>query len=64
MAELALPHAHSSASPYVSISIGLSTMPAGTEIAAETLVVRADQALYQAKRAGRNRYCEFQLHDA
>ena len=64
VAELALPHAHSSASPYVSISIGLSTMPAGTEIAAETLVVRADQALYQAKRAGRNRYCEFQLHDA
>ncbi len=59
VAELALPHAASSSGPYVSISIGLYTMPAGAEISAETLVVRADQALYQAKRAGRNRYCQF-----
>ena len=49
-------HAHSSAGSLVSISIGLCTMTVDAELDAEKLVTRADQALYEAKRAGRNCY--------
>jgi diguanylate cyclase (GGDEF)-like protein len=56
IADLALPHAHSSAGPHVSISIGLCTLVADGATSAEHIVTRADQALYTAKRAGRNRF--------
>jgi diguanylate cyclase (GGDEF)-like protein len=55
LADLALPHHASSSGPCVSISIGLCSMTVDTDLPAETLVTRADQALYEAKRGGRNR---------
>jgi diguanylate cyclase (GGDEF)-like protein len=51
---LALPHAHS---PYgvITISIGVAAMVPDEEHDAAVLVRAADQALYRAKQAGRNR---------
>jgi diguanylate cyclase (GGDEF)-like protein len=55
IADLAIPHARSGASDVISISIGLCTMVVDPSQVAETLVTRADRALYEAKRSGRNR---------
>lgn len=54
VADLAIPHAKSSAAHRVSISIGLCSMTVETELGSEKLVTLADQALYRAKHAGRN----------
>ena len=59
MAELDIAHASSPLGGQVSISIGICTLTVSGEIASETLITRADQALYQAKREGRKRYCQF-----
>jgi len=40
----------------VTISVGVAST-AGNDLSAEELVQRADQGLYEAKRAGRNRVC-------
>lgn len=55
---LALPHGGQPAQPWVTVSLGLAlaTPQPGTEPA--SLVDRADIALYQAKRDGRNRWAE------
>ena len=55
IAALNIPHA---GSPYgvVTASVGIGTWPAGTAFRQSELIERADQALYHAKRAGRNRY--------
>ena len=42
----------------LTLSIGISILH-GTDIAADILVQQADLALYEAKRAGRNRICVF-----
>jgi diguanylate cyclase (GGDEF)-like protein len=39
----------------VSVSIGLAAVPAGETVEVETLLSRADEALYVAKARGRNR---------
>lgn len=53
--ELDIPHADNSVMPRVTVSLGVATRYA-TELAApESLVELADQALYRAKQAGRNR---------
>jgi len=57
IAGLAMEHAHSTAAETISISIGMCTIVADATLNAETLVTRADQALYEAKRSGRNRVC-------
>ncbi len=44
----------------VTVSIGVA-YSSGNSVAPETLLARADQALYQAKRSGKNRVC---LHEA
>lgn len=52
---LKLAHAHSEVSKYVTLSIGVATiLPAANE-SPKNLVTAADEALYEAKRQGRNR---------
>ena len=48
-------HAASAASRYVTVSIGAVAMKASVEVSAEALVQAAEQALSEAKDAGRNR---------
>ena len=50
-----IPHAHSAAAPFVTISAGVSTMRAGEKFDADRLIVLADEGLYQSKTDGRNR---------
>lgn len=43
----------------VTMSVGVATLNARSEVTLDQLLDRADQALYQAKRGGRNRTCAF-----
>jgi len=56
IAALALPHAKAPLGR-VSLSIGCATLTAPADGHADTLIGAADKALYEAKRAGRNRCC-------
>jgi diguanylate cyclase (GGDEF)-like protein len=51
---LQIPHEHSSVSPYVTVSIGMSFTIPHNATAPEVLLDMADQALYEAKAQGRN----------
>lgn len=53
LSEAALPHPDAQ-SGYISVSIGVSTVGAGSAIQAEALIRTADEALYLAKKEGRN----------
>jgi diguanylate cyclase (GGDEF)-like protein len=55
IAALQLPHAGSLVSPYVTISLGVASIVPASESGPEILIAAADQALYQAKRLGRDR---------
>ncbi len=59
IAELKLPHARSLVSDYVSVSIGYCALVPQGDHTPEQLLCAADDALYQAKEAGRNciQYC-------
>ncbi|MGQ0708744.1 MAG: diguanylate cyclase domain-containing protein [Rhodoferax sp.] len=52
---LRIAHGHSSASPWVSVSIGVACVRASVHTSIGALTERADAALYAAKAAGRNR---------
>ncbi len=53
--DLALPHAGSATAPVVTISRGVATAAPAVDGSASELLARADEHLYVAKRAGRNR---------
>ncbi len=57
IASLALPHAYSPVSTYVTISIGIAAVIPAKNKEPENLINLADQALYQAKNQGRNKWC-------
>ncbi|MYN04699.1 diguanylate cyclase [Pseudoduganella sp. DS3] len=61
VAGLAIPHRMSPVSDAVSVSLGVATVLPGEHGDAHQLVRAADQALYQAKAGGRNRYCVARL---
>lgn len=56
VAALQLPHAFSAAGPVVSISIGVACAIPSANSRPEALLQLADERLYAAKHAGRNRY--------
>ena len=53
--DLEIPHAARSAPHVVTISLGLAILPPGEKKTADELLKQADDALYRAKNAGRNR---------
>jgi diguanylate cyclase (GGDEF)-like protein len=53
--ERAIPHPRSSAKGAITMSIGLATLVPGPNATIEDLIAAADKALYEAKRAGRDR---------
>jgi len=54
--KLKLAHAASKVSPYVGLSMGISSIVPTPIITSSFLVSQVDSALYQAKKAGRDRY--------
>lgn len=57
--DLQIPHSYSKASRYVSISVGYITTIPEQDATPEILLMQADEALYQSKQLGRNRYFAF-----
>lgn len=55
LAERRLPHGASTVSPWVTLSIGVAQLDPRTMDHFDSLLQRADQALYRAKREGRDR---------
>jgi|GEM_PF-683940 len=56
---LQIPHHASMASPFVTICVGVSSMVPNPAINVDMLIRQADDALYQAKQQGRDRYIIF-----
>ncbi|NMF82814.1 diguanylate cyclase [Nodosilinea sp. P-1105] len=52
-----IPHRTSLIKPYITLSMGLACWHPAPSLSPDVLKAMADQALYQAKQAGRDRYC-------
>jgi diguanylate cyclase (GGDEF)-like protein len=59
----ALPHPGSPTAAHVTVSGGYTTCVPDARTTPESLLLRADEALYVAKRRGRNRFFSFELPD-
>ncbi len=59
--QLHITHQKSSASEYVTISLGVHSLIPNSESTPELLIALADKALYQAKEQGRNQACLYVL---
>jgi diguanylate cyclase (GGDEF)-like protein/PAS domain S-box-containing protein len=57
--DLAIPHANSKVSGFVTVSIGLATAVPAPYTDRKDLIEQADQALYKAKTNGRNRVASY-----
>jgi diguanylate cyclase (GGDEF)-like protein len=56
VANLALAHPASPVAAHVSISLGAATVAPGESVPSASLLAAADEALYESKKAGRNRH--------
>ena len=56
MKDVALPHQYSNVADYVTMSIGIATSQPSEVLTPETIVKRADTALYVAKSSDKNSY--------
>lgn len=61
--EYSIPHKGSKVSSIITVSIGVATIIASPSENTATLVSQADQALYAAKRTGKNRVCKYDSED-
>jgi diguanylate cyclase (GGDEF)-like protein len=57
LADRAIPHAASPVAAILTVSLGVATQVPNRSDSPESLVARADKALYRAKQSGRN--CTF-----
>jgi len=53
---MSIPHARSGVSRTISLSQGIASLIPAQDTTPESVIQLADQALYQAKQQGRNRY--------
>lgn len=56
IAKTQIPHGRSPSQPYITVSLGIASIGPTLGVASHCLVDWADQALYQAKEQGRDRY--------
>lgn len=61
--KLRIPHDSSKTAECVTISIGANKIIPNNEIEIKDFIEQTDQALYQAKESGRNRYCVYNSVD-
>lgn len=57
--DLAIPHEQSNVKDIVTVSLGIASLIPKLEVKPDTLIAYADQALYDAKQQGRDRYCTY-----
>lgn len=59
--KLQIPHPQSKVSPYVTLSVGVSSLIPSQKYNPDDFIHQTDLALYQAKRQGRNQTVTIQI---